>query len=116
MTQIDRADHFLVNALLDDGPAFFGVGRDDTIELVSIRDSMGLRGTRSRLVEFAKRCCAREHRCHIVDPTAPNVIVLGLPWLSIGVAEAALDACTDHARKRVVPSGSSCGWPARRTR
>ncbi|MFI1585306.1 helix-turn-helix domain-containing protein [Embleya sp. NPDC020630] len=59
MTQIDRADHFLVNALLDDGPAFFGVGRDDTIERVSIRDSMGLRGTRSRLVEFAKRCCAR---------------------------------------------------------
>ncbi|MYW04940.1 acyl-CoA dehydrogenase family protein [Streptomyces sp. SID3343] len=98
------ADHFLVNALLDDGPAFFGVSRDDSIETVSIWDSMGLRGTRSQLVNFRNTVLRHENRCRIADPTAPNIIALGLPWLSIGVAEAALDALVGHARKRVVPS------------
>jgi alkylation response protein AidB-like acyl-CoA dehydrogenase len=98
------ADHFLVNALLDDGPAFFGVSRDDTIEMVPIWDSMGLRGTRSQLLNFHKTVLRRENQCQNVNPLAPNIIALGLPWMSIGVAEAALDALTDHARKRVVPS------------
>jgi alkylation response protein AidB-like acyl-CoA dehydrogenase len=98
------ADHFLVNALLDDGPAFFGVGRDETVGMVPIWDSMGMRGTRSQLVEFKKTLLRRDNRCQGVNPLAPNIIALGLPWLSIGVAEAALDALVDHARRRVVPS------------
>ncbi|MDI2124599.1 acyl-CoA dehydrogenase family protein [Yinghuangia seranimata] len=98
------ADHFLVNALLDDGPAFFGVSRDDSVEMVPIWDSMGLRGTRSQLVHFRKTLLRSDNRCRITDPLAPNIIALGLPWLSIGIAEATLDALTDHARSRVVPS------------
>ncbi|NUU20614.1 MAG: acyl-CoA/acyl-ACP dehydrogenase [Streptomycetaceae bacterium] len=98
------ADHFLVNALLEDGPAFFGVSRDDSIAMEPIWDAMGLRATRSQLVHFRNTVLRRENRCHIVDPLAPNIIALGLPWLSIGVAEAALDALADHARTRVVPS------------
>nr|WP_272923998.1 acyl-CoA dehydrogenase family protein [Streptomyces sp. SID3343] len=65
---------------------------------------MGLRGTRSQLVNFRNTVLRHENRCRIADPTAPNIIALGLPWLSIGVAEAALDALVGHARKRVVPS------------
>lgn len=98
------ADHFLVNALLDEGPAFFGAERDETIEMVPIWDSMGLRGTRSQLVDFRKTVLRHENRCHITDPLAPNIIALGLPWLSIGIAEAALDALTEHARQRIVPT------------
>ncbi|MCF2529739.1 acyl-CoA dehydrogenase family protein [Yinghuangia soli] len=98
------ADHYLVNALVDDIPAFFGVRRDDSVEMVPIWDSMGLRGTRSQLLNFRKTVLRSENRCLITDPLAPNIIALGLPWLSIGIAEAALDALTDHARKRVVPT------------
>ncbi|WTW99266.1 acyl-CoA/acyl-ACP dehydrogenase [Streptomycetaceae bacterium NBC_01309] len=98
------ADHFLVNALLDDGPGFFGVRRDDTVEMVPIWDSMGLRGTRSQLLNFRNTLLRQENRCLITDPLAPNIIALGLPWLSIGIAEAALDALTEHARKRIVPT------------
>lgn len=97
------ADHFLVNALVDDVPAFFGVSRDASVETVPIWDALGLRGTRSQLLHFRRTLLRDENRCHITDPTAPNIIALGLPWLSIGVAEAALDALTDHARTRVVP-------------
>ncbi|GAA4988768.1 acyl-CoA dehydrogenase family protein [Yinghuangia aomiensis] len=97
------ADHFLVNALVDDVPAFFGVDRDDSVEMVPIWDSMGLRGTRSQLLNFRGTLLRAENRAHMVDPLAPNIIGLGLPWLSIGIAEAALDALTDHARTRIVP-------------
>jgi alkylation response protein AidB-like acyl-CoA dehydrogenase len=37
-------------------------------------------------------------------PGEPNIIALGLSWLSIGVAEAALDALVQHARNRVIPT------------
>jgi alkylation response protein AidB-like acyl-CoA dehydrogenase len=98
------ADHFLVNALLEDGPGFFGVPRDDSIEMVPIWDSMGMRGTRSQLLNFRKTLLRSENQCRNVNPLAPNIIALGLPWMSIGIAEATLDALIEHARNRIVPT------------
>ncbi|MFC7624792.1 acyl-CoA dehydrogenase family protein [Microlunatus sp. GCM10028923] len=98
------ADHFLVNALLDDGPAFFGVPADDSIEGVPIWDAMGLRGTRSQLLNFGGTVLREENRCVRMVRGEPNIIALGLGWLSIGVAEAALDALVEHARTRVLPT------------
>ncbi len=98
------ADHFLVNALLADGPAFFGVPAGETVEPVPIWDAMGLRGTRSQLLSFHDTVLREENRCVRMVPGEPNIIALGLSWLSIGVAEAALDALVQHARNRVIPT------------
>jgi alkylation response protein AidB-like acyl-CoA dehydrogenase len=98
------ADHFLVNALLADGPAFFGVDAGDSVEQVPIWDAMGLRGTRSQLLSFHDTVLREENRCVRMVRGEPNIIALGLSWLSIGVAEAALDALVEHARNRVIPT------------
>lgn len=98
------ADHLLVNILLEGGPGFFGVRPDDTVEMVPIWDAMGMRGTRSQLLNFRKTVLRSENQCQGMNPLAPNIIALGLPWMSIGIAEAALDALVDHARNRTVPS------------
>lgn len=99
----ELADHFLVNALLDDGPGFFGVPADASIEGVPIWDAMGLRGTRSQLLNFGGTVLRELNRCVRMVRGEPNLIALGLSWLSIGVAEAALDALVEHARTRVLP-------------
>jgi alkylation response protein AidB-like acyl-CoA dehydrogenase len=98
------ADHFLVNALLADGPAFFGVPAGDSIEGVPIWDAMGLRGTRSQLLDFKDALLPEDNRCVRMVRGEPNIIALGLAWLSIGVAEAALEALVGHARGRVIPT------------
>lgn len=101
------ADHFLVNALLADGPAFFGVPAGDRIEGVPIWDAMGLRGTRSQLLDFKDALLPEDNRCVRMVRGEPNIIALGLAWLSIGVAEAALEALVGHARGRVIPTTGS---------
>jgi alkylation response protein AidB-like acyl-CoA dehydrogenase len=98
------ADHFLVNALLEDGPAFFGVAADPSVERVPIWDAMGLRGTRSQLLSFKDTVLQERNRCVRMVRGEPNLIALGLSWLSIGVAEAALDALVEHARSRTIPT------------
>ncbi|WP_179956677.1 acyl-CoA dehydrogenase family protein [Amycolatopsis anabasis] len=98
------ADHFLVNAQVGGEPAFFGVPRDDSVRLVPIWDAMGMRATRSQLVELDGALLRAENRCTGIGRTDPNIIALGLPWLSVGVAEAALDATVAHARSRTIPT------------
>lgn len=97
------ADYLLVNALVDGTPAFFGITPDDTLELVPIWDSVGLRATRSQLISFKGTLLPQQRRCtRLTDE--PNPIPVGLPFLSLGVAEAALDALRVHARSRVLPT------------
>ena len=98
------ADYFLVNALVDGIPHFFGVDRDPTIRFVPIWDTMGLRATRSQLMSLDGTLLRADRACRPPDATTPNPIGTGLPWLSIGVAEAALDAFAAHAGARVIPS------------
>jgi alkylation response protein AidB-like acyl-CoA dehydrogenase len=62
------------------------------------------RGTRSQLLSFTDTVLREEHRCVRMVRGEPNIIALGLSWLSIGVAEATLEALTEHARTRVVPT------------
>jgi alkylation response protein AidB-like acyl-CoA dehydrogenase len=97
------ADYLLVNALIDDVPAFFGITPDDTLKLVPVWDSMGLRATRSQLITFEGTLLPQSRRC-TRRSDEPNPIPVGLPFLSIGVAQAALRALREHARGRVIPT------------
>ncbi|WP_412543234.1 acyl-CoA dehydrogenase family protein [Longispora sp. K20-0274] len=99
----EAADYLLVNALVDDVPAFFGITPDDTLTLVPIWDSVGLRATRSQLITFNSTLLPAGRRCvRLTDE--PNPIPVGLPFLSLGVAEAALEALRAHATSRIIPT------------
>lgn len=101
------ADHLLVNTLVDGVPTFFGVDRDETMTMVPIWDTMGLRATRSQLISFENTLLPEDRKCAPPAPTDVNLIPAGLPFLSIGVAEAALAALTEHARGRMIPSAGT---------
>lgn len=98
------ADYFLVNALVDGVPSFFGVDRDPSISFTPIWDTIGLRATRSQLVSLDRTLLRADRRCLPPTHETPNPIGTGLSWLSIGVAEAALDALVAHAQGRLIPS------------
>lgn len=96
------ADHPLVNALVDGVPSFFGIDPDDSITSVEIWDAMGLRATRSQLLVFSGTLLPAERRCQ--QQGGVNPIPVGLPWLLLGLAEAALRDLREHARGRVLPT------------
>jgi alkylation response protein AidB-like acyl-CoA dehydrogenase len=98
------ADHLLVNALVDGVPTFFGIDPDESITTVDIWDTMGLRATRSQLLTFAGTFLPADRRCEPPPGPSANAIAAGLPWLSIGLAEAALRDLRDHANGRVIPT------------
>jgi alkylation response protein AidB-like acyl-CoA dehydrogenase len=98
------ADHLLVNALVDGQPTFFGIDPDDTVTSVDIWDAMGLRATRSQLLAFAGTRLPASRRCRRMEGADANPIAVGLPWLSIGLAEAAVRDLRAHAAGRVVPT------------
>jgi alkylation response protein AidB-like acyl-CoA dehydrogenase len=98
------ADHLLVNALVEGIPTFFGIDPDDTVTTVDIWDTMGLRATRSQLLTFSGTLLPEHRRCRPPEGTDANPIAVGLPWLSIGLAEAALADLRAHAGARVLPT------------
>jgi len=98
------ADYYLTNTLVDGEPAFFGVARDDTVSFIPIWDTMGMRATRSQLMSFDGTVLRAEFRCNRPTAEQANLISAGLPFVSIGIAESALDAYTTQARGRVIPS------------
>jgi alkylation response protein AidB-like acyl-CoA dehydrogenase len=98
------ADYYLTNTLADGVPAFFGVARDDTIGFVPIWDTMGMRATRSQLMSFNGTVLRSSFRLARPAPEQANLISAGLPFVSIGIAESALDAFSTQARGRVIPS------------
>lgn len=100
----ETADRFLINASIDGVPAFFGIDRDDTFGFTQIWDTMGMRATRSQLVSLDGTLLPASRMCRPPTPSDANPIGLGLPWLSIGVADAAFAALAEHARERVIPS------------
>jgi alkylation response protein AidB-like acyl-CoA dehydrogenase len=96
------AEHFLVSALVDGTPAFFGFAPDATVSFTPIWDTLGLRASRSQLVTFNGTVLREEHRTAAPQRGDLNPIGVGLALLSIGIADAALDALVHHARSRVV--------------
>lgn len=101
------ADYFLVNVLVDGVPSFFGVPKDDTISFVPIWDTMGMRATRSQMISFSNTLMPAKYRCGAPSPEQTNLIAAGLPFLSLGIAEAAVDAFTTHAQKRFLPGAGT---------
>jgi alkylation response protein AidB-like acyl-CoA dehydrogenase len=97
------ADHFLVNALVDGAPTFFGVAPDASMSFVDISDTMGLRATRSQLVTFEGTVLRADRRCPPATRSIPNHISAGLAFLSIGIADAATAAIVEHAQSRIIP-------------
>lgn len=96
------ADHLIVNALVDGVPTFFGAVLDETVSIVPIWDSLGLRATRSQLLTFNRTVLREEHRGRALRPTDFNGIGAGLPLISLGIADAALAALIEHAQKRII--------------
>ena len=96
------ADYLLVNALVEQVPAFFGIVPDETVSIVSIWDTLGLRATRSQLLAFNKTLLPETHRGRASRPGDFAVIPAGLPGISLGVADAALAALVDHATSRII--------------
>jgi alkylation response protein AidB-like acyl-CoA dehydrogenase len=98
------ADHFLVNALVDGIPTFFGVAADDSMSFVPIWDTMGLRASRSQLISFDNTLLREDRRCPPPRERRPNHIGAGLAFLSLGIADAAVEALVSHARTRTIPT------------
>lgn len=96
------AQHLLVNALVDGVPAFFGVEPDETVSVTPIWDTLGLRATRSQLLTFSNTVLRSDRRARFPLPTDFNAIGAGLPFLSLGIADAALAALREHARTRII--------------
>jgi len=100
------AHHLLLNVRIDGQPAFFGVTVDDTVSLPPIEPTAGMRATRSRSLVFAGTALAASRRCAPPTPEQASRISVAFPFLSLGIAEAALDALTSHAARRAVAPGS----------
>ncbi|MGY2124692.1 acyl-CoA dehydrogenase family protein [Nocardia gipuzkoensis] len=96
------ADYLLVNALVDGEPAFFGVVPDGTVSIIPIWDTLGLRATRSQLLAFDDTVLRAEYRGRAPGPGDFAVIPAGLPAISLGIADAALEALVEHARAREI--------------
>ncbi|MEV1118824.1 acyl-CoA dehydrogenase family protein [Actinosynnema sp. NPDC049800] len=97
------ADHFLVNALVDGQPTLFGLEPDHTVTFEP-QDTLGLRATRSHLIGLNGTVLRSDRRCPPSPQPKPNHIAAGLAWLSLGIADAALDTLVRYARGRTLPS------------
>lgn len=86
------ADHLFLNARVEGGPGFFGVTVDDTVSFPPIAETMGMRATRSRTILFDRTPLRRTRLVGPPPEGYANLITVGFGFISIGIAEAALDA------------------------
>lgn len=98
------ADYYLANVSVDKEPTFFAVERDDSVVIHDIWDSLGMRGTRSQLIGFQGTRLKKENRCGAPLRPRQGLIALGLPWLSLGIAQSAYNALNAHVQKKMLPS------------
>ena len=96
----EAADHLFLNARVDGAPAFFGVTVDQTVSFPPIEETMGMRATRSRTILFDATPLPRTRLCAPPAPDYANLITVGFGFISLGIAEAALDALTAYARSK----------------
>lgn len=102
VTNCERASYFLTAALCDGKPKFFLIDKDDSIRIEEIWDAMGMRATRSQAVHMNDTLLP-DSREVTLSFEKPNPIPMGLPSLSLGIAEAALDFVIGYAKERKLP-------------
>ncbi|MDZ8200447.1 acyl-CoA dehydrogenase family protein [Microbacterium sp. SSW1-59] len=95
----EAADHLFLNARVDGAPGFFGVSVDDTVSFPPIDETMGMRATRSRTIVFEGTALTAARRCGPPPATYANLITVGFAFISLGIAEAALDALATTAHR-----------------
>ncbi|MCA9709699.1 MAG: acyl-CoA dehydrogenase, partial [Myxococcales bacterium] len=100
VTASERARYLWVNASCDGVPRFFIIDKDDSVEIQQVWDTMGMRGTRSQLVRFSDTLLPDGRESQIQPP---NAVAVGLAWISIGIAEAAMRFAVEYAQERVLP-------------
>ncbi|AWB88511.1 acyl-CoA dehydrogenase family protein [Salinibacterium hongtaonis] len=98
----EMADYLMVNVLVDDAPAFFAVKPDESVTIIPIWDTLGLRATRSQLLSFNKTLLRHEDRGRALGPGDFAAVPAGLPLISLGVADAALASIVDHTTNRMI--------------
>ncbi|MEF2976261.1 acyl-CoA dehydrogenase family protein [Subtercola sp. YIM 133946] len=98
----ELADYLLVNALVQGEPTFFAVVPDETVTIIPIWDTLGLRATRSQLLSFSGTVLRADHRGRSPRPGDFAVVPAGLPAISLGIADAALAALVAHASGRQI--------------
>jgi alkylation response protein AidB-like acyl-CoA dehydrogenase len=98
----ERVKYLLTSAVCDGQPGFFLIDKDESIRVEDIWDTLGMRATRSQLLHFQDTLLPESRRLRL-DPSQPNAIALGLPWISIGIAEAALAFAIQYAKERKLP-------------
>ncbi|MDQ1123779.1 acyl-CoA dehydrogenase family protein [Microbacterium trichothecenolyticum] len=112
----EAADHLFLNARVDGEPGFFGVTVDDSVSFPPIEETMGMRATRSRTIVFDGTPLPAARRCGPPPADAANLISVGFAFLSIGIAEAALDAAVAAAiRSRGGSRVADAGWARQQT-
>ncbi len=95
----EAASHLFMNTRIDGNPAFFGVTVDDTVSFPPIDETMGMRATRSRTILFDGTPLQRSRMCAPPAPDYANLITVGFAFLSIGIAQSAIDAIAQTANK-----------------
>ncbi|MFB2579875.1 acyl-CoA dehydrogenase family protein [Herbiconiux sp. P15] len=101
---VEAADHVFLNVRIDGVPGFFGLDRDDTMSLPPIEQTIGMRATRSRTIDFDGTLLPADRRCGPPPATYANLITIGFAALSIGIAESAIDALVATATRRKHPA------------
>ena len=110
------ADHLFLNARVDGGPAFFGVSVDDTVTFPPIEETMGMRATRSRTILFDGTPLRRSRLTGPPPADYANLITVGFAFLSVGIAESALDALKAVAtRSKGGQTLADTSWVAQET-
>ncbi|MDQ1127900.1 acyl-CoA dehydrogenase family protein [Microbacterium sp. SORGH_AS_0888] len=104
----EAADHLFLNARVDGAPGFFGVTVDDTVSFPPIDETMGMRATRSRTILFDATPLPRTRLCGPPAPDYANLITVGFGFISIGIAEAAIDALLAYTASK--PDLAAAAW------
>jgi alkylation response protein AidB-like acyl-CoA dehydrogenase len=98
----EHTQYLITSAICDGQPRFFIIDRDASIKVEEIWDPMGMRATRSQLLHMQDTLLP-ESRVMRIDPSQPSAIAAGLPWISLGLAEAAMGFAIGYAKERRLP-------------
>lgn len=100
ITGSEIADYFFLNTRIDGHTAFFCVPVDDTVTFPPIDQMVGMRATRSCTVRLDGTPLQRRYLCQPPPADYTNLISAGFAFVSIGVAESAIEALKAFATRK----------------